>query len=128
MVGAGARVDSFLVGHDFVSGVRAHANNDTPTRNPCQVGLDTVGRSEYGYSMSTNNLPITKSAFKAAAIAAFKRANPHATDVVVEWVRQPVAVAWADKTPGYSATMRVTADGFRTRNMTASYCDGIMVR
>lgn len=63
----------------------------------------------------------TEAAFKARAVAVFHNGNPDAADAEIEWTFFDTGFKWADGTPGVSGTFRATADGYRTREMVASW-------
>lgn len=64
---------------------------------------------------------MTKREFKRNAERVFREGNPDATNVVIAWTRCNTCVWPGDGTTGWSGTMRVSADGYRTRDMIASY-------
>jgi hypothetical protein len=72
---------------------------------------------------------MTKAQFKSKAVALFKGANPDAKGVSIEWTFGPNRVTWADGSQGWTGRFSVSADGFRSREMSATYgAMGWMVR
>ena len=66
---------------------------------------------------------MTQREFKKRAERAFRNANPDADDASIVWTRCNTCT-WADNTEGWSGTMQISATGYRTRNMIATYHDG----
>ena len=66
----------------------------------------------------------TPASFRRRAEAAARAANPDAPDLTFTWVHGPERVTWADGTAGLSGVVTLSASGFRTRNMHASWLEG----
>lgn len=66
---------------------------------------------------------MTPSQFKKAAVRAFRAANP-GSKATLTWTYGPVAVRWADGTPGMSGTFKAVAPGYRAKRMVAALMDG----
>lgn len=81
--------------------------------------------------MESRNTPKTPASFRKAAERAFRNANPEAaatSAVMFEWLWSR-RVKWADGSAGFSGKLRVSAPGFRTREMIASFGqDAVTVR
>lgn len=81
------------------------------------------------YTTSTTNpRPKNAAEFKRRALAGFKRANPDARNIKItwefaRWVRFPTGLE------GYSGVGQVTADGYRTKVLVATWtAHGLSVR
>lgn len=73
-------------------------------------------------------MPKSLPAFRVEAAAAFKRANPDAADVKIEWLRSNRVRRWADGSAGFSGSFIASATGYSARTVQATWCRGMMVR
>ena len=72
--------------------------------------------------------PTTLAEFRRAAEVGFRRANPGLVNVEIMWLESARVPRWADGTAGFRGSFRVSADGYRTSTMYATWCGGLMVR
>lgn len=71
------------------------------------------------------NAPTTPKAFRAAAERLVRDAHPDATNLTVEWSFCSRRFVGADGVDGhFSGAVLVSADGYATRRMIASYVPG----
>ena len=59
----------------------------------------------------------TQAQFQKRAVANFKRANPDAADVTVEWAWCSKKHKWADGSYGWGGTFVAKAAGFNTKRV-----------
>ena len=62
----------------------------------------------------------TQAQFKKKAVANFKKANPDAADVTVEWGCVSKKVKWHDGSYGWSGSFVAKAAGYETKRVVAS--------
>ena len=87
------------------------------TRTGCTIGARpcyTEHMRETGYQGEKVK---TQAQFKKKAVANFKKANPDAADVTVEWVWCSKKVKGADGTYGWNGTFVAKAAGFDTKRI-----------
>jgi hypothetical protein len=79
--------------------------------------------------MTTTRSAITTPAkFRSRSEALLRRSHSDASDLTIDWTRCE-RVKWFDGTSGFSGSVTIAATGYRTREMTATYCSGaLMVR
>lgn len=72
--------------------------------------------------------PATPRAFRSAAVRVFKKANPGLTNLTIEWQEVSRVPRWANGSSGFRGSFVVSADGYRSQVMYATWCGGLMVR
>lgn len=73
-------------------------------------------------------MPKTLKTFRSRIEKMFFTANPDAKDAKLTWTHC-ASVTWHDGTKGYSGTLKVEAEGYKTRTMIATAMDtGLSLR
>ena len=72
--------------------------------------------------------PTTPRQFRAGAVRVFKRANPGLAGLEIEWIETVRISQWRDGSSGFRGSFKVSAEGYRPRLMTATWCGGMLVR